>query len=205
METSQVLTPRQVLETIRRMAPQDTIVATDVGQHQMWSIQHFHFDYPGQLLTSGGFGTMGFGLGAAIGAKVGNPDKVVVHTTGDGCFRMNGNELATEAYYGLPVITVIFNNRNLGMVRQWQSLIYDRRYSQTSLENRSPDFVKFADAFGLKGRRVTQPSELEEAITEALAESAQGRGYVIDCAINADEMVHPMVNGGHHITEFLLS
>lgn len=118
---------------------------------------------------------------------------------------MNGNELATEAYYGLPVITVIFNNRNLGMVRQWQSLIYDHRYSQTSLENRSPDFVKFADAFGLKGRRVTQPSELEEAITEALAESAQGRGYVIDCAINADEMVHPMVNGGHHITEFLLS
>ena len=148
---------------------------------------------------------MGFGLGAAIGAKQGNPDKTVIHITGDGCFRMNGNELATEVYYGLPVITVIFNNRNLGMVRQWQSLIYDHRYSQTSLENRSPDFVKFADAFGLKGRRVTQPSELEEAITEALAESAQGRGYVIDCAINADEMVHPMVNGGHHITEFLLS
>ena len=91
------------------------------------------------------------------------------------------------------------------MVRQWQSLIYDRRYSQTSLENRSPDFVKFADAFGLKARRVTQPSELAEALTEALAESAQGWGYVIDCAINADEMVHPMVNGGHHITEFLLS
>ena len=199
------LTPKQILNTIARLCPDDSIVATDVGQHQMWAIQHLHFDYPGQLLTSGGFGTMGFGLGAAIGAKQGNPDKTVIHITGDGCFRMNGNELATEAYYGLPVITVIFNNRNLGMVRQWQSLIYDRRYSQTSLENRSPDFVKFADAFGLKGRRVTQPSELEEAITEALAESAQGRGYVIDCAINADEMVHPMVNGGHHITEFLLS
>ena len=204
-ESESVLTPKQVLSTIARKCPQDSIVATDVGQHQMWAIQHLHFDYPGQLLTSGGFGTMGFGLGAAIGAKQGNPDKTVIHITGDGCFRMNGNELATEAYYGLPVITVIFNNRNLGMVRQWQSLIYDRRYSQTSLENRSPDFVKFADAFGLKGRRVTQPSELEEAITEALAESAQGRGYVIDCAINADEMVHPMVNGGHHITEFLLS
>ena len=199
------LTPKQILNTIARLCPDDSIVATDVGQHQMWAIQHLHFDYPGQLLTSGGFGTMGFGLGAAIGAKQGNPDKTVIHITGDGCFRMNGNELATEAYYGLPVITVIFNNRNLGMVRQWQSLIYDHRYSQTSLENRSPDFVKFADAFGLKGRRVTQPSELEEAITEALAESAQGRGYVIDCAINADEMVHPMVNGGHHITEFLLS
>ena len=199
------LTPRQIIQTIRRMAPGDSIVCTDVGQHQMWSIQHFHFDYPGQLITSGGFGTMGFGLGAAIGAKQGNPEKTVIHITGDGCFRMNGNELATEAYYRLPVITVIFNNRNLGMVRQWQSLIYDHRYSQTSLENRSPDFVKFADAFGLKARRVTQPSELAEALTEALAESAQGRGYVIDCAINADEMVHPMVNGGHHITEFLLS
>ena len=204
-ESESVLTPKQVLSAIARLCPQDSIVATDVGQHQMWAIQHLHFDYPGQLLTSGGFGTMGFGLGAAIGAKQGNPEKTVIHITGDGCFRMNGNELATEAYYRLPVITVIFNNRNLGMVRQWQSLIYDRRYSQTSLENRSPDFVKFADAFGLKARRVTQPSELAEALTEALAESAQGRGYVIDCAINADEMVHPMVNGGHHITEFLLS
>ncbi len=110
METSQVLTPRQVLETIRRLAPQDTIVSTDVGQHQMWSIQHFHFDYPGQLLTSGGFGTMGFGLGAAIGAQAGNPDKVVVHTTGDGCFRMNCHELWTVEHYHLPIITVIFNN-----------------------------------------------------------------------------------------------
>ena len=118
---------------------------------------------------------------------------------------MNIQEFATAVLEELPVIICVFNNTYLGMVRQWQSLIYDHRYSQTSLENRSPDFVKFADAFGLKGRRVTQPSELEEAITEALAESAQGRGYVIDCAINADEMVHPMVNGGHHITEFLLS
>ena len=199
------LMPHQVIGEVCNQCGPEAVYVTDVGQHQMWAIQHLHFDYPGQLLTSGGFGTMGFGLGAAIGAKQGNPDKTVIHITGDGCFRMNGNELATEAYYGLPVITVIFNNRNLGMVRQWQSLIYDHRYSQTSLENRSPDFVKFADAFGLKGRRVTQPSELEEAITEALAESAQGRGYVIDCAINADEMVHPMVNGGHHITEFLLS
>ena len=205
LKKDDVLHPHEILETIQAVTGGDAIVATDVGQHQMWCAQYYHFSRPGQFITSGGFGTMGFGLGAAIGAKQGNPDKTVIHITGDGCFRMNGNELATEAYYGLPVITVIFNNRNLGMVRQWQSLIYDHRYSQTSLENRSPDFVKFADAFGLKGRRVTQPSELEEAITEALAESAQGRGYVIDCAINADEMVHPMVNGGHHITEFLLS
>ena len=130
---SESLTPKQVLETIRRLAPQDTIVATDVGQHQMWSIQHFHFDYPGQLLTSGGFGTMGFGLGAAIGAKMGNPDKVVVHTTGDGCFRMNCHELSTVEHYHLPIITVVFNNGTLGMVRQWQNLIYHQRYSETTL------------------------------------------------------------------------
>ena len=123
-ESGARLTPQQVLETIRRLAPQDTIVSTDVGQHQMWSIQHFHFDYPGQLLTSGGFGTMGFGLGAAIGAQAGNPDKVVVHTTGDGCFRMNCHELCTVEHYHLPIITVIFNNGTLGMVRQWQHLIY---------------------------------------------------------------------------------
>mgnify|MGYP000134518984 FL=1 len=109
-------------------------MATDVGQHQMWSIQHFHFDYPGQLITSGGFGTMGFGLGAAIGAKIGNPDKVVVHTTGDGCFRMNCHELATVEHYHLPIITVVFNNGTLGMVRQWQHLIYHEHYSQTTLD-----------------------------------------------------------------------
>ncbi len=142
-----------MLETIRRLAPQDTIVATDVGQHQMWSIQHFHFDYPGQLLTSGGFGTMGFGLGAAIGAKQGNPDKTVIHITGDGCFRMNCHELATVEHYHLPIITVIFNNGCLGMVRQWQNLIYHKRFSQTTLD-RGPDFVKLAEAYGLKGFRV---------------------------------------------------
>ncbi|MEI3140576.1 MAG: thiamine pyrophosphate-dependent enzyme [Lawsonibacter sp.] len=142
-------------------------MATDVGQHQMWSIQHFHFDYPGQLLTSGGFGTMGFGLGAAIGAKMGNPDKVVVHTTGDGCFRMNCHELATVEHYHLPIITVVFNNGTLGMVRQWQHLIYHERYSETTLD-RGPDFVKLAEAYGLKGMRVTNRAEMEQAFQEAL-------------------------------------
>ena len=197
---SETLTPKQVLETIRKLAPQDTIVATDVGQHQMWSIQHFHFDYPGQLLTSGGFGTMGFGLGAAIGAKVGNPDKVVVHTTGDGCFRMNCHELATVEHYGLPVITVIFNNRTLGMVRQWQNLIYEKRFSQTTLD-RGPDFVKLAEAYGLKGFRAGSQAEFEDAFRQALE---TGRGCVIDCAIDMDAMVHPMVGGGTPVTEFLL-
>ena len=197
---SESLTPKQVLETIRRLAPQDTIVATDVGQHQMWSIQHFHFDYPGQLLTSGGFGTMGFGLGAAIGAKVGNPDKVVVHTTGDGCFRMNCHELATVEHYHLPIITVVFNNGTLGMVRQWQHLIYQERYSETTLD-RGPDFVKLAEAYGLKGFRATTMAEMETAFQAALEAN---RGCVIDCMLDMDEMVRPMVAGGAHITDFLL-
>ena len=197
---SESLTPKQVLETIRRLAPQDSIVATDVGQHQMWSIQHFHFDYPGQLLTSGGFGTMGFGLGAAIGAKVGNPDKVVIHTTGDGCFRMNCHELATVEHYQLPIITVVFNNGTLGMVRQWQHPIYRERYSQTTLD-RGPDFVKLAEAYGLAGFRATTMAEMEEAFRQALE---AGRGCVIDCVLDMDEMVRPMVAGGAHITDFLL-
>ena len=199
-EASETLTPKQVLETIRRLAPQDTIVATDVGQHQMWSIQYFHFDYPGQLLTSGGFGTMGFGLGAAIGAKCGNPDKVVVHTTGDGCFRMNCHELATVEHYGLPIITVVFNNGTLGMLREWQNLIYKKRFSETTLD-RGPDFVKLAEAYGLRGKRVTNLQEMEEAMEEALS---AGCGYVIDCVLDMDEMVRPMVPGGGNITDFLL-
>ncbi len=197
---SEALTPKQVLETIRRLVPQDSIVATDVGQHQMWSIQHFHFDYPGQLLTSGGFGTMGFGLGAAIGAKVGNPDKVVVHTTGDGCFRMNCHELATVEHYRLPIITVVFNNGTLGMVRQWQHLIYRERYSETTLD-RGPDFVKLAEAYGLKGFRAATMAEMEQAFRSALE---AGCGCVIDCMLDMDEMVRPMVAGGAHITDFLL-
>lgn len=199
-ESDKALTPSQITESIARICPQDTMVATDVGQHQMWVAQHFHYDYPGQLITSGGFGTMGFGLGAAIGAKVGNPEKTVVHITGDGCFRMNGNELAVVQAYDLPIITIIFNNSVLGMVRQWQTLIYHERYSQTTLD-RSPDFVKYAEAFGLKGRRCTNQEEFEEALHEALE---CGHGYVIDCAIDTDEKVRPMVAGGNDITSFLL-
>ena len=194
------LTPKQISDTIATICPQDTMVATDVGQHQMWVIQHFHYDYPGQLLTSGGFGTMGFGLGAAIGAKVGNPDKTVIHITGDGCFRMNCHELCTEQFYNLPVITIIYNNGTLGMVRQWQTLTYNGHYSQTTLD-RGPDFVKLAEAYGLKGKRVHTVSELEDALKEALA---CGHGYVIDCAIEIDEMVRPMVPAGGKITQFLV-
>jgi acetolactate synthase-1/2/3 large subunit len=194
------LTPKQISDTVASLCPQDTVVATDVGQHQMWVIQHFHYDYPGQLLTSGGFGTMGFGLGAAIGAKVGNPDKTVIHITGDGCFRMNCHELCTEQFYNLPVITIVYNNGTLGMVRQWQTLTYNGHYSQTTLD-RGPDFVKHAEAYGLKGKRVHTVPELEEAMKEALS---CGHGYVIDCAVEIDEMVRPMVPVGGKITQFLV-
>lgn len=203
-ESDTVLTPKQILNTIARLCPQDSIVATDVGQHQMWAIQHFHFDYPGQLLTSGGYGAMGFGLGAAIGAKIGNPDKTVIHITGDGSFRMNSNELSTEEFYKVPILTFVFNNHRLGMVRQWQELTYDKRYYMTTTE-RGPDFVKLADANGLKGARVHTIEELENAIQEALAEAKEGRGYVVDCIIQEGELVRPMVNGGMHITEFLVN
>ena len=194
------LTPRQIIQTIRRMAPGDSIVCTDVGQHQMWSIQHFHFDYPGQLITSGGFGTMGFGLGAAIGAKMGHPEKTVLLMTGDGCFRMNGQELATVSHSDIPVIVVIFNNHTLGMVHQWQNLLYEGRFSQTDL-NFAPDFIKLADAYGIRGRRVATSAEMSAALREALD---GGHAYVIECVIDTDETVRPMVSAGKPITEFLL-
>ena len=194
------LTPQQMVDVVDRMAPKGTIISTDVGQHQMWTIQQIHFSYPGQLLTSGGFGTMGFGLGAAIGAQMGNPDKRVVHMTGDGCFRMNCHELCTVEHYGLPIITLVFDNGTLGMVRQWQHLIYDEHYSATTLD-RGPDFVKLAWAYGLNGVRVTTREELEAAFKQALASD---KGTVIDCMLDIDEMVRPMVAAGRDITDYLL-
>ena len=194
------LNPKQITTAIRDIVPKLSIITTDVGQHQMWTVQHLNFHYPGQLLTSGGFGTMGFGLGAAIGAKVGNPDKVVIHITGDGSFRMNMNELATEEHYKIPIITMIFNNSVLGMVRQWQNIIYNKHFSETVLD-RGPDFVKLAEAYGLKGKRVTTEKELRETLEEAVKSNV---GYVIDCVINKDEMVRPMVGAGSDITDFLI-
>ena len=167
----------------------------------MWAIQHFHFDYPGQLITSGGFGTMGFGLGAAIGAKIGNPNKAVILITGDGSFRMNLTELATVEHYNLPIIIFVFNNGALGMVRQWQSLIYKKHYSETLLD-RGPDFVKIASAYGLSGNRVKNVKELEETIDKAMNEK---KAYIIDCSIFIDEMVRPMVSGGSDINDFMIN
>ena len=194
------LNPKQIAKAVKDILPKYTIVTTDVGQHQMWAVQHFHFHKPGQLITSGGFGTMGFGLGAAIGAKVGNPDETVLHITGDGSFRMNLNELATEEFYKIPIITIIYNNSVLGMVRQWQNIIYKKHFSQTVLD-RGPDFVKLAEAFHLKGKRVTTEEELRVALTEAVKSEV---GYVIDCVIDKDEMVRPMVGAGSDITDFLI-
>ena len=194
------LLPHEILHTISDLTRGEAIIATDVGQHQMWSCQYFHFKRPGQLLTSGGFGTMGFGYGAAFGAKLGNPDQVVVHCTGDGCFRMNCHEMVTVNYYDIPVITVIFNNGTLGMVRQWQTLTCKGRHSQTTL-NRGPDFVKLAEAYGIPGYRATNQEEFAAAFQTALD---SGHAAVIDCVLDIDEMVHPMVNGGSPVTQFLL-
>ena len=194
------LLPHEILHTLSDLTRGEAIIATDVGQHQMWSCQYFHFKRPGQLLTSGGFGTMGFGYGAAFGAKLGNPDQVVVHCTGDGCFRMNCHEMATVNYYDIPVITVIFNNGTLGMVRQWQTLTCKGRHSQTTL-NRGPDFVKLAEAYGIPGYRATNQEEFAAAFQTALD---SGHAAVIDCVLDIDEMVHPMVNGGSPVTQFLL-
>ena len=192
------LTPRRILRTCERLTDGEATIVTDVGQHQMWAAQTYPYRRPNQLITSGGFGTMGFGYGAAMGAKVGRPDRTVLHITGDGCFRMNCNELATAQYYDIPIITLIFNNGALGMVRQWQTLLYEGRYSQTTLD-RGPDFRKLAEAYGVAGYTIRTPDELEIALAEALA---SGHAAVLDCRLQPDETVRPMVSGA--LTEFLL-
>jgi len=166
----------------------------------MWTCQNYPYARPRQLITSGGFGTMGFGYGAAMGAKLGNPDRTVVHVTGDGCFRMNCNEMATANHYEIPVITIIFNNGTLGMVRQWQTLMYSGRYSETTLD-RGPDFVKLGEAYGLDGYTATTIEEFEAAFQSAVN---KGKGAVIDCRLNIDEKVSPMVGGGRPLSEYLL-
>jgi len=200
LKSDDILHPHEILETIQSVTDGDAIIVTDVGQHQMWSAQYYKFSRPGQLITSGGFGTMGFGLGAAIGASVGNPGKVVVQCTGDGCFRMNCHELCTVEHYDIPVITVIFNNQTLGMVRQWQNLIYGKRFSQTDLD-RGPDFLLLAEAYGIHAARCASQKEFETAFRAA---AASGKPCVIECAIDKDAMVHPMIPGGSPLTDFIL-
>lgn len=186
-----------VIEKIDEMTHGEAIITTEVGQHQMWSAQFYKYKEPRQFLTSGGLGTMGYGLGAAIGAKTGCPDKVVVNIAGDGCFRMNMNEIATATRSEIPVIEVVINNHVLGMVRQWQNLFYEERYSSTTLTDKV-DFVKVAEAMGARAKRVTTIEEFKSAFAEALS---CGEPYLIDCFIDCDEKVWPMVAPGTSISE----
>ena len=191
------LTGPYIVEEIYRQTNGDAIITTEVGQHQMWSAQFYKYTKPRTLLTSGGLGTMGYGLGASLGAKMGMPDKTVVNIAGDGCFRMNMNEIATAARYNIPIIQVVVNNHVLGMVRQWQTLFYEKRYSATVL-NDAVDFVKLAEAMGAVGIRAATREEFQKAFQEALV---MGRPVVIDCQIDSDEKVWPMVAPGAAISE----
>ena len=186
-----------VVEEIYRQTEGDAIVVTEVGQHQMWAAQFYQFTEPRTFLTSGGLGTMGYGLGASIGAKMGRPDKTVVNIAGDGCLRMNMNEIATAARNNIPIIEVVINNHVLGMVRQWQDLFYEQRYSQTVL-NDAVDFVKLAEAMGAVGYRAQTREEFQKAFAEALT---LGRPVLIDCQIDKDEKVWPMVAPGAAIRD----
>ena len=185
-----------IMQEIDRVTNGEAIITTDVGQHQMWAAQYYKYKNPRTFLSSGGLGTMGYGLGAAIGAQIGNPDKQVINIAGDGCFRMNMNEIATAAREKLPLIEVIVNNHVLGMVRQWQDLFYEKRYSATVLDD-GVDFVKLAEAMGAKGYRVTSQEEFKEVFKEALESKIP---VLIDCIINCDDKVWPMVAPGEAIS-----
>lgn len=193
------LTGPYVIEKINELTKGDCIISTDVGQHQMWAAQFFKYKKPRTLLTSGGLGTMGYGLGAAIGAQVGVPEKQVINIAGDGCFRMNMNEIATATRYNIPIIQVVLNNHVLGMVRQWQTLFYGERYSQTVLEDKV-DFVKVAEAMGAKAYRITKKEEVEPVFKEALEAKEP---IFIECVIDPDEKVWPMVAPGAAISEIV--
>ncbi len=193
----EILTGPYILEKLYEVTEGKAIIATEVGQHQMWAAQFYNYKYPRSLLTSGGLGTMGYGLGACIGAKIAKPEKTVVNIAGDGCFRMNMNELATATRYDIPIIEIILNNEVLGMVRQWQSLFYGERYSYTNLRDKV-DFVKLAEAMGAKAYRITKIEEVEPVLKEAISLNVP---VLIDCIIDRDDMVWPMVAPGAPIQE----
>lgn len=192
-----VLTGPYIIEKIWEMTKGEAIITTEVGQHQMWAAQFYQYKNPRTFITSGGLGTMGYGLGASIGAQIGNPDKQVFNIAGDGCFRMNMNEIATAARYNVPIIQVVLNNHVLGMVRQWQTLFYGKRYSQTIL-NDKVDFVALAKAMGAEALRITKREETEDALKKAMEHKGP---FVIDCTIDSDEKVFPMVAPGAAIDE----
>ena len=191
------ITPERLYKTILKHADKDAIVVTDVGQHQMWAAQYYHYTKPRTFLSSGGLGTMGYGLGACIGAQVGRPDEICVNIAGDGCFRMNMNELATASRYNIPIIEIVINNHVLGMVRQWQTLFYGKRYSQTVL-NDAVDFCKVAEGLGCKAIKVTKKEEVAKALEDAIAAKAP---VLIECIIPEDDKVFPMVPAGAPLSE----
>lgn len=194
------LTPEYILNRIYEITDGDAIIATEVGQHQIWTAQHYKFTKPRSFISSGGLGTMGFGLGASIGASLACPEKRVFNIAGDGSFRMNLNELATAVEYNLPVIVVIMNNHALGMVRQWQNMFYDKRYSQSTLD-RQTDFVKLAEAFGAVGYNLTEKKDVDRILKEALSLK---RPVVINCEIDKDHKVWPMVPPGAAIEDVII-
>lgn len=191
------LTGPAIIEELYRQTKGNAIIVTEVGQHQMWAAQYYKYNMPRTFLSSGGLGTMGYGLGAAIGAKMGNPDKIVINVAGDGCFRMNMNEIATATRNNMPLIQVVVNNQVLGMVRQWQTLFYEGRYSNTVLQDKV-DFVKLAEAMGAVGIRVTTKEELPKAIAKAIELNTT---VVLDCMIDSDDKVFPMVPAGANIED----
>lgn len=194
------LTPYGIMGIISRHTNKDTIITTEVGQHQMWAAQYYPYTMPRTFISSGGFGSMGYGTGASIGASLGMPQRRVVHIAGDGSFRMNCNELATIRHYNIPVIIVLMNNSTLGMVRQWQTLFYNGRYSQTTLD-RGPDFNMLADAYGIPSYKAQSEAEFEHAFSQALSLAGP---ILINARINIDERVLPMVPAGKPIDELIL-
>jgi acetolactate synthase-1/2/3 large subunit len=195
-ETNKLTCP-YIIEELYNLTKGDAIISTDVGQHQMWTAQYYKFNRPRTFLTSGGLGTMGYGLGACIGAQVGNPDKLCVNIAGDGCFRMNMNELATASRYNLPIIEIVINNHVLGMVRQWQTLFYNKHYSQTVFEDKV-DYCKVAEGLGCEAIRITKKSEVVPALKKAIKSK---KPVLIDCIIEEDDKVFPMVPAGASISE----
>ena len=195
-----ILTCPMVIEELDRLTHGEAVITTDVGQHQMWAAQYYTYSEPRTLITSGGLGTMGYGLGAAIGAKCARPDKLVVNIAGDGCFRMNMNELATASRYHIPVIEIVINNHVLGMVRQWQTLYYGERYSATVIEDQV-DYCKVAEGLGCASIRITEPAQVQSALQKAIdiatgSETTPARPVVVDVVIDRDDKVFPMVSPG---------
>lgn len=200
-QSGDTIKPQYILEVINELTKGDAIIATEVGTHQMWAAQYLNHQNPRHFLTSGGLGTMGYGFPAAVGAQIANPDKLVLDIAGDGSIQMNIQELSTISYYNIPIKIIIFNNQHLGMVRQWQELFYNKRYSHTNLEGMQPNFVKVAEAYGVKGLRVDKHNDLKNVLEKAFSHKGP---VMVDVAIDREENVYPMVPSGVGINTMLM-